>query len=204
MNSEFYSYLEKLHHFVEAQEKRIVALEKKVKNLTDELKDVRSKPPIHVGTIEYKFDQLKVETLEGTLNIGLNPSDLEGIEDFEVQNKQLATNPSMKKKWKPLGDLEQRVEEYLDKDLPSLIKEYEEQLQIKVDDSYHDFIKNDLKKQLPARIDHYLAQIPEKERSDEASQKMTDGVFEQMKKDIGNAVFAFLSNLPNASTRKDE
>ena len=34
--------------------------------------------------MEYKFDQLKVETLEGTLNIGLNPSDLQGIEDFSV------------------------------------------------------------------------------------------------------------------------
>ena len=36
--------------------------------------------------MEYKFDQLKVETLEGTLNIGLNPSDLQGIEDFSVPN----------------------------------------------------------------------------------------------------------------------
>ena len=36
--------------------------------------------------MEYKFDQLKVETLEGTLNIGLNPSDLQAIEDFSVPN----------------------------------------------------------------------------------------------------------------------
>ena len=37
--------------------------------------------------LEYKFDQLKVETLEGTLNIGLNPSDLQGIEDFSIPSK---------------------------------------------------------------------------------------------------------------------
>ncbi|PPA72370.1 spore germination protein GerPC [Jeotgalibacillus proteolyticus] len=31
---------------------------------------------VHIEKIEYKFDQLKVETLEGTLSIGLTPSDL--------------------------------------------------------------------------------------------------------------------------------
>ncbi len=36
--------------------------------------------------IEYKFDQLKVESLDGTLNIGLNPSNLkETIEDLAVE-----------------------------------------------------------------------------------------------------------------------
>ncbi|GIN62905.1 germination protein PC [Robertmurraya siralis] len=204
MNREYYSYLEKLHRFVEAQDKRIVELEKKVKGLSDELKDVRAQPPVQVGTIEYKFDQLKVETLEGTLNIGLNPANPEGIEDFEVQNKNISTSFPMKTKWKPLRELEQKIEEYLDKDLNSLIKEYEEQLQINVDDSYIDFIKNDIKKQLPGRLDHYLAQIPEKERSAEASQKMTDGIVEQMKKDIGSAVFVFLNNLSKESTRKDD
>lgn len=204
MNREYYSYLEKLHRFVEAQDKRIVELEKKVKGLSDELKDVRAQPPVQVGTIEYKFDQLKVETLEGTLNIGLNPANPEGIEDFEVQNKNISTSFPMKTKWKPLRELEQKIEEYLDKDLNSLIKEYEEQLQINVDDSYIDFIKNDIKKQLSGRLDHYLAQIPEKERSAEASQKMTDGIVEQMKKDIGSAVFVFLNNLSKESTRKDD
>ncbi|MDF1507382.1 spore germination protein GerPC [Robertmurraya sp. DFI.2.37] len=204
MNREYYSYLEKLHRFVEAQDKRIIELEKKVKTLSDELKEVRAQPPVQVGTIEYKFDQLKVETLEGTLNIGLNPSDLEGIENFEVQNKNVTTNSPMKNKWKPLRELEQKIDEYLENDLNLLIKEYEEQMQMNVDDSYIDFIKNDIRKQLPGRLDHYLTQIPEKERSAEASQKITDGIVEQMKKDIGSAVFTFLNNLPKETTRKDD
>ena len=43
--------------------------------------------------MEYKFDQLKVETLEGTLNIGLNPSDLQGIEDFSVPGNKGTLHP---------------------------------------------------------------------------------------------------------------
>lgn len=45
--------------------------------------------------MEYKFDQLKVENLNGTLNIGLNPFSAKGqqIEDFQVDTETLKVNP---------------------------------------------------------------------------------------------------------------
>lgn len=44
--------------------------------LDDESNEQRSPSTIHIEKIEYKFDQLKVETLEGTLSIGLSPTEL--------------------------------------------------------------------------------------------------------------------------------
>ena len=45
--------------------------------------------------MEYKFDQLKVENLNGTLNIGLNPFSTkeQQIEDFQVDTETLKVNP---------------------------------------------------------------------------------------------------------------
>ena len=37
------------------------------------MNSLKEAPSTKIDRIEYKFDQLKIETLEGTLNIGLNP-----------------------------------------------------------------------------------------------------------------------------------
>lgn len=61
---------------------------KKVNDLSQELTTMRDTPKINVEKIEYKFDQLKVESLDGTLNIGLNPNSLkETIEDLAVEQR---------------------------------------------------------------------------------------------------------------------
>ena len=70
-----YQYLQQLHSIVMKQENKILHLEKAIFQLNKEIQELKQKPAIHVDKMEYKFDQLKVETLEGTLNIGLNPSD---------------------------------------------------------------------------------------------------------------------------------
>jgi len=165
--------------------------------LHQEINNLKSRPPVHVDTIQYKFDQLKVETLEGTLNIGLNPSDLEGIEDFEVQNKSISTPSSPKEQMERTMEIEDRIFQYLETELKPLINKYEEQLDRKIEESYVDFIREDIKKQLPGRIDHYLKQIPINERSAEAKMKINDHIEKQIKQDIEKAVLAFLQNLPN-------
>lgn len=204
MSQDLYTYIQTLHSFVQSQERRIKILEKTVKTLSHELQEVKSRPSIKVDTIEYKFDQLKVETLEGTLNIGLNPSDLEGIEDFEVQNKGISANPSPKNVMKKAMEMEEEIFRYIEKDVPSIIKNYAVELNISVEDEHIDFIMEDIKRQIPQRTGHYLSQIQEKERSSEANKKVIEKIVKQMKKDIEMAIVAFLRNLPNGKKVKDD
>jgi spore germination protein PC len=96
MYQDYSQYLQWLQMCIQAQEQRIQTLENALKKMKEDIKQVNEKKAIHVDKIEYKFDQLKVETLEGTLNIGLNPSELSGIEDFAVQNQSLTTPISPK------------------------------------------------------------------------------------------------------------
>ena len=62
-----------------------------INKLSKEIDALKDKPPINVERLEYKFDQLKIEKLDGTLNIGINPADLNNIEDMEIPTPQNAT-----------------------------------------------------------------------------------------------------------------
>lgn len=196
MSQELYTYIHQMHQFVLMQQKRINNLEKLLKEMKLEVDELRKRPPVHVDNIEYKFDQLKVETLDGTLNIGLNPSDLGDIDSLEVDNPKQSPSLSPKKKMESTMKLEDSLYRYLDSDLNSLVKEYGSQAGVEVNEDFVAFIKEDIKKQLPARINEYFKQYKTQDRSDEAIQFMLDQVEKQIKDDIGNAVLAFLNNLP--------
>lgn len=191
-----YTYIQQMHHFIQMQQKRIGNLEKMLKEIKLEVEKLSKRPPVHVDTIEYKFDQLKVETLDGTLNIGLNPGDLGDVDSLEVDNQNQSPSLSPKKKMESTMKLEDSLYRYLDSDLNSLVKQYGSRIGIEVNEDFTSFIKEDIKKQLPSRINEYLKKYKMPDRSDEAILAMLDKVEKQIKDDIGNAVLAFLSNLP--------
>jgi spore germination protein PC len=69
------------------QQEQIAHLQQRIEMLMSQVKAADAKPTYHIDRIEYKFDQLKIERLDGTLNIGIQPSgDGEGdIDQFIVQ-----------------------------------------------------------------------------------------------------------------------
>ncbi|MDM5226650.1 spore germination protein GerPC [Cytobacillus sp. NJ13] len=194
MNQQLNSYLQQLHAFVEAQEKRIRSLEAAVKKLQEETEVLKSRPPMQVDRIEYKFDQLKVESLEGTLNIGLNPSELQNIEDFAVDNKNIKAPISPNNHMKRTMEIEDAIYQYLESKLPEIVASVQQKLNVNVDDSYIAFIKEDIKKQLPNRIDFYLKQQQSANRS--TQENNNEVIIELIKKEIQNGVHAFISHLP--------
>jgi spore germination protein PC len=195
MYQDYFQTLQWLQSCVQSQEQRITALEKINQQILAELKQLKDKPTIHVDTIEYKFDQLKVETLEGTLNIGLNPSDAESIEDFAVKN---GTNisPTPKEQMQRSMDIEDALLNYLESDLPEILQETESRLNIQSNETYLSFIKEDIKKQLPTRIDFHLKASTPIDGTEENIRLANQNIIDLIKKEIQNGVSAFLSNLP--------
>jgi spore germination protein PC len=61
-----------------------MALQRTVASLQTEIAAVKEQKGVRIDRIEYSFDQLKVERLEGTLNIGVAPGGLQSVEDFAV------------------------------------------------------------------------------------------------------------------------
>lgn len=179
------------------QEGRIQYLEGLVTELKKELDELKKKPAICVDKIEYKFDQLKVESLAGTLNIGLNPSDLQGIESFEVPN---GTGPSTggvdpKNQFRNTMEIEDEIYQHLETDLPQLIQNAETRVNRKLGEDYTDFIKEDIKKQIPARIQHYLQHAPFRGNEQE-KEAWKQNIIGQILKEMENGICTFLTNLP--------
>lgn len=197
MNAEFYEYIKKMHIYVEQQSKKIAKLEKMVLDMKQEIAILKERPPVQVGNIEYKFDQLKVETLEGTLNIGLNPSDLGGIDDFTVDQKAVNVPNPGKQLFKRTIEIETALYQYLETDLEGIYRDAQEKLGIGVDDSYFNFIKEDIKKQISGRVSTHLQERASNQKGTEISSEMTEQVIDLLKQEIQNGVFLFLKNLPD-------
>jgi spore germination protein PC len=196
MNQDFYTYLQKLHQFVQFQESRIQKLEQLAGDLQQQVNSLKDRPPIQVDTIEYKFDQLKVETLEGTLNIGLNPSELQGIEDFAVKGSSVSSPITQQTQMQRAMDMEEDIEKFLETDLPDIFSETARELEMEADSTYLNFIKEDIKKQLPGRIDYYLKQGQQNQELSRNPEGWRESSLEHIKKEIRNGVKAFLGNLP--------
>lgn len=179
---------------LQAQENKIAALEKTIQKMLVEMKQLKEKPTIQVDKIEYKFDQLKVEKLDGTLNIGLNPSDLSSIEDFAVQNQSVVTPVSPKAQMQRAMIIEEAIFRYLETELPALYEETLKELNVQLDGSYLDFIKQDIIKQLPSRIDFHLKAAASKDRDGHSNSEET--IIELLKKEIKNGILIFINHLP--------
>lgn len=189
---DFYQIIQWMQGQLQLCNQRIEALENALRCAEEEIEKLKEKPSIQVGTIQYKFDQLKVETLEGTLNIGLNPQDVQGIEDFAIQNGQAGTPmPPMEMMQRSLK-IEEAINEYLESGLPAFIAEAGGKIGLKQPETYASFIKNDIKKQLPSRIEAHLRNL----NPNEADETGMGKAAEALKKEIENGVLAFFNNLP--------
>lgn len=194
MYQDYSQLLQWVQMTLQAHENRIATLEHTIQKIQEEIKQLKDKPSIRVDKIEYKFDQLKVETLEGTLNIGLNPSDLANIEDFAVENQSLNTPIHPKAQMQRSMKIEESIYQYLETELPALFKETQNQINVRLDDSYLAFIKQDIMKQLPSRIDYHI-QNTTANKSD-GEQRIEENIIEILKQEIRKGILIFINHLP--------
>lgn len=205
MYQDNYQYIQWLQNCIQTQEQRIGRLEQLVQQLSNEIKQLKEKPPIQVGTIEYKFDQLKVETVEGTLNIGLNPADLQGIEDFAINNSSINNPVSPKTDMQRAMEIEEAMLQYMEIELPAIITDTQKQLNIEQNEAYLSFIKEDIKKQLPNRIDFHLKAEAPNEPLQENRSAANEQIIHLLKQEIHNGVLVFFEHLPeNVKGMKQE
>lgn len=192
-DSEIYQYLEKIHTIIEHQNKQIEKLEQEVQKLKSEIHIIKDQRP--VGKIVYKFDQLKVERLEGTLNIGVTPNTSGSIEEFSVEGnvQEDITIPVENNNTGLMQKIKKNLEHYLDNGAKAEIRELEKKHNYPLDSTYQQLIIDDIKKQLDKQIQIYL------NSEDVNSEKLIEvenNVVNKIEKDINKAIEAFILHLP--------
>jgi spore germination protein PC len=176
-------------------QQKMIKLEKKIAQLQNEIETLKQEPRTTIERIEYKFDQLKIERLDGTLHLGLSPSGGEILDEFSVNDQSVQPASSAPGPYPDMTEnIRRSIGDYLTGDAWSDLKQIENDHGYPLDDPYRRFILEDIRKQVDGRIRHYLndmgPSINEKNR-DEIEKTITDKV----KADIYQGMVNFIYNL---------
>jgi spore germination protein PC len=195
MSPEMLRYMQQVNDYILNQTQQIQQMNAQIQELDKEIKELKKQnaQPQTVIRNEYRFDLFKVEKLEGTLNIGLNPtpSDTDSsIEEMAVG--QSLNTPAAAEQQNPqmFKGIQDQVNDYLSSDAFRALEAFEHQYQYPLDDPYRKFIVEDVKKQINQRIRYYLQKHPE------PMENMTETIIEEVKQDIERTFESFIKNLP--------
>lgn len=198
MNQDIYTYLHQLQQALQTQQAAILNLEDQVRQLQEELNELKNRPSSSIGKVEYKFDQLKVENLNGTLNIGLNPFSAKGqqIEDFQVDTETLKVNPETDTNPDFYQGILQEMHRYLDEEAYNQILHFEQEERTPLDEMYRQMMVDDIKKQMEHRLPYYLSQAQSYEGISTDPDYLRDIIIQAMKHDIDKAFLSFIQHIP--------
>ncbi|WP_188455260.1 spore germination protein GerPC [Virgibacillus oceani] len=181
--NEWTNYVYDLHQYIQKQDDEINKLKTRVTQLEQ---DVREKNSNTIEKIEYHFDQLKIENLDGTLHIGLSPSDLANIGDIGIpKGTQPNYQPPMKQQ------LVSNLSQHLQQNGPPMIRDLAIQYNKPIDNGFQSMLLNDIEKQLPHRIAFYEQEAKNKRgiNSDESLQAY---ITDQVKNEIYQSLLKYM------------
>ncbi|MFC7373571.1 spore germination protein GerPC [Fictibacillus iocasae] len=197
MNDQFnvYSYIQQVQELVSAQNERIARLEVQVKELSGQIAELKSKPP---QNIEYKFDQLKIERLDGTLNIGITPSSDDAkdlVEQFSAGQNTISTGSTEWQTSDPFfSDVRSGLEDYFKEEIIAEVKKLENEMKFPLEESYRIFMVEDIQRQIPERLEHYRIKY---DPQDEEGKQM---IVQKTKEDVMKSITAFMEHLKKSMT----
>lgn len=178
--------------FTPQLKQKLRELEDQVEALQKQLNDTLKTPEVHY---HYSFDQLKIERLEGTLNIGMpSQSDASSLDDFTVEDQSIHA-PSASGGPLPATPLNRIIENELIQYTEQILtarKQSDEWVMMPHD--MEQLIINDIKQQLPERIAYYMKRAANGAMSEEDAKATA---LQACKKDIDKALKLFLSKQMN-------
>lgn len=178
MYNSWYEPINHIQQQLDQQAARLIQLEEKLKQISQP--DQNSFPAQNQTTIEkleYHFDQLKIERMDGTLQIGLTPDDIGRMDDFSVPLNEKMKSPQQSEILKQLNEAvgEKVMEQQAIHNLQLSYKEIQA-------------IVEDVRKQIPERIAYYQQTIEPNQRDLAQSQQE---IISKVDYDIGQSLDTF-------------
>ncbi|MBH5318097.1 hypothetical protein I6N90_09785 [Paenibacillus sp. GSMTC-2017] len=199
------------------QQEQLEQLRCTVADLCAQLKKVEERPTYNIESIAYSFDQLKVEKLDGTLNIGMTAPGMgsssggsnggangeatfpDNIEQLSVGNQLQfpSAASSLTPPEGPYNDIFRKLNTFLDNDAPLILIGHEDELSLPLDPHHRRIIIEDVRKQMPTRIHYYLQRVQkdDKESFDLYPNLLIDRVYGKTKQDAETAISAYMRQL---------
>lgn len=181
--NEWTNYFYDLQQHIKDQDNKIKALESRLGQVE---KTAQEKNKHTIEKIEYNFDQLKIERLDGTLHIGLSPSDLANMDDLGINQTNPADfQPPMKQAL--LSDLN----DHITQEGPKIIQHLANQYRQPIDEGFQSMMLHDMEKQLPQRIAFY-EQEAKKNQQINSEDQLKAYITEQVKHEIYQSLVTYM------------
>lgn len=186
-----------------AQQALIEQLELQVADLCEKIKQLEARPSYTIESIEYHFDQLKVEKLDGTLNIGMTAPGAGGeqppggIEQLSVPAPEVfpSAAPAITPQSEQYHTVYDGMLRYFDKQAVEHLIALETDLGIPLDPYHRKIIINDIKKQVPTRINYYLQQTESGNGNDADNDALCGSVLAKTTRDAKAAMLSYMKQL---------
>ncbi|MGE7824230.1 spore germination protein GerPC [Paenibacillus sp. NPDC093718] len=197
-------YLQQLFYILQTQSEQLSRMEQTLKEMRSEIDQLRQGSEKTIDRVEYNFDLLKIEKLEGTLNIGLMPKDGQSLDDITVNGQPpLELSQSGKFGGELYSNIYHNVSRYLEDTVPQQIERMIPEANSVLGDEYAAVIIEDVRKQLGDRITVYLKQY-QTNRETMDPQEVEQSIVKQVKSEIASAVEQHLLNLQRGKWHSDE
>lgn len=195
------------------QQEQILSLEQRLAAVCEQLKQLETKPAYNIENLQYHFDQLKVEKLEGTLNIGMtppgSPSIAGDIEQMSVSKPEVYPSAAsgITPPPNPYSDIQYELDHYLNTHGPQRLMDLEAELGQPLDPYHRRMIIEYIRKQMPARINYYMQSIINGNNNNSPSpvtaQKNRADVITKSASDADSAMMQYISQLKDNSSATD-
>lgn len=199
-----------VQHKLNEQKEQLQTLDAKVAALSEQVKKLEARPTYNIEKIEYRFDQLKVEKLDGTLNIGMTAPGTDGesfpgsIEQIEVTKPQVfpSAGPSIPPPSETYNAIFTEMNRYLDDAAPQRLLAFEQEFSIPLDPYHRRIIIEDVRRQLPNRIHYYMKQ-PDNSTADQQpadiDETVAARVLAKTTRDADAALLAYMRQLQSGT-----
>ncbi|GGA73762.1 spore germination protein GerPC [Ornithinibacillus halotolerans] len=177
-----------LQQIIFNQSEQVRLLEQKVKRLEQQIQD-NSSPTI--DKIEYHFDQLKIERLEGTLHIGLSPNELANIDDLAIPK---LTKTTVHHQLDP--NLTTSLNQFVNQEGPQMIRNLSEKYNKRIDHKLEGDMIHDILSQIPDRITFYEKEAKENHQI-QSPEQLNHYIMDHVKKEVYISLQKFMEKFNN-------
>lgn len=180
-------YIYEIQQATSKQSEQIRLLEERIAILEKQIQE-NSKPT--VDKIEYHFDQLKIERLDGTLRIGLSPNELANIDDLGIPTMQMSNvqqhPPSTLNK-----NLIPTLNNFVNQQGPEMIRSLSQKYNKPIDKKLEGDMIHDILGQIPNRIAFYEKEAREKHQFT-TKPELESFIVDHIKKEIFHSLQRFM------------
>ncbi|WP_199622470.1 spore germination protein GerPC [Paenibacillus alkalitolerans] len=196
-----HQFLSQMYEVMMRQEERIKTLENMLQDIVQQMNELQSQKKFVVEKIDYHFEQLKVERLEGTLNIGLTADAGQSLEQLAVNGQAVSMGQNTNQTAAMYTEIQDEINRFLDEQTDGIINEFEQENQCFVGKELREFIIRDVKNQTGSRIQFYVGQHLNGD-SEEAIERCKNIVIEKLKSDTTTAIKQFIGNMSKSEGDK--